>query len=78
MHLCFWCYICPSTFSSLLSLVVAERTSPYYTCSMGGLVVKELLYQAKLNNYDNFLNNTVGLVCISLLFFVIVWSVNRI
>ncbi|GJN30498.1 hypothetical protein PR202_gb18807 [Eleusine coracana subsp. coracana] len=30
--------------------------------SMGGLVVKQLLYQAKLNNYDNFLNNTVGLV----------------
>jgi protein SERAC1 len=45
---------------------------------MGGLVVKELLYQAKLNNYDNFLNNTVGLVCISLLCFVIVSSVNRI
>jgi len=44
----------------------------FHTCSMGGLVVKQLLYQAKLNNYDNFLNNTVGLVCICVLNFVII------
>ena len=35
-------------------------------------MVKQLLYQAKLNNYDNFLKNTVGLVCICVLNFVII------
>jgi hypothetical protein len=39
-------------------------------------VVKQLLYQAKLNNYDKFLNNTVGLVCIWIFQFVIVSTVN--
>lgn len=29
---------------------------------MGGLVVKQMLYQAKAENKDNFVNNTVGVV----------------
>ncbi|KAG2554250.1 uncharacterized protein LOC120647062 isoform X2 [Panicum virgatum] len=41
---------------------IGNRPVIFVTHSMGGLVVKQLLYQAKLNNYDNFLNNTVGLV----------------
>ncbi|CAN6296242.1 unnamed protein product [Urochloa humidicola] len=41
---------------------IGSRPVIFVTHSMGGLVVKQLLYQAKLNNYDNFLNNTVGLV----------------
>ncbi|CAN6290436.1 unnamed protein product [Urochloa humidicola] len=41
---------------------IGSRPVIFVTHSMGGLLVKQLLYQAKLNNYDNFLNNTVGLV----------------
>ncbi|GJN08858.1 hypothetical protein PR202_ga26818 [Eleusine coracana subsp. coracana] len=46
----------------LVSAGIGSRPVIFVTHSMGGLVVKQLLYQAKLNNYDNFLNNTVGLV----------------
>ncbi|TKV97806.1 hypothetical protein SEVIR_9G519100v4 [Setaria viridis] len=46
----------------LVAAGVGNRPVVFVTHSMGGLVVKQLLYQAKLNNYDNFLNNTVGLV----------------
>lgn len=34
------------------------------TCSMGGLVVKQMLYQAKEDNMDDFVNNTIGVVCV--------------
>lgn len=30
---------------------------------MGGLVVKQMLYQAKADNKDDFINNTIGVVC---------------
>lgn len=33
-------------------------------CSMGGLVVKQMLYQAKADNMDEFVNNTIGVVCV--------------
>ena len=32
-------------------------------CSMGGLVVKQMLYKAKTENIDNLVKNTVGVVC---------------
>jgi hypothetical protein len=31
---------------------------------MGGLVVKQMLFQAKLNNNNEFLHNTAGIVSI--------------
>lgn len=34
-------------------------------CSMGGLVVKQMLYQAKAESNDDLVNNTVGVVCFS-------------
>ncbi|XP_062210135.1 uncharacterized protein LOC133911760 isoform X2 [Phragmites australis] len=46
----------------LVAAGIGSRPVVFVTHSMGGLVVKQLLYQAKLNNYDKFLNNTVGLV----------------
>ncbi|ONL94352.1 alpha/beta-Hydrolases superfamily protein [Zea mays] len=48
----------------LVAAGIGSRPVIFVTHSMGGLVVKQLLYQAKLNNYDKFLNNTIGLVCI--------------
>ena len=39
-------------------------------------MVKQMLHQAKLNNYDNFLNNTIGLVCARCLFFGLYPSYN--
>ncbi|PIN25251.1 hypothetical protein CDL12_01987 [Handroanthus impetiginosus] len=37
---------------------------PFFLCIriMGGLVVKQMLYQAKAEKKDNFVNNTVGLI----------------
>lgn len=32
-------------------------------CSMGGLVVKQMLYEAKRENFNEFFNNTIGVVC---------------
>lgn len=32
-------------------------------CSMGGLVVKQMLYKAKTENVDNLVKNTIGVVC---------------
>ncbi|XP_062216625.1 uncharacterized protein LOC133916796 isoform X2 [Phragmites australis] len=46
----------------LVAAGIGSRPVVFVTHSMGGLVVKQLLYQAKLNNYDKFLSNTVGLV----------------
>lgn len=34
-----------------------------FVCSMGGLVVKQMLYKAKTENIDNLVKNTIGLVC---------------
>lgn len=31
---------------------------------MGGLVVKQMLYQAKNSNLTEFVKNTIGVVCI--------------
>uniref|UniRef100_A0A0D9VQF3 GPI inositol-deacylase n=1 Tax=Leersia perrieri TaxID=77586 RepID=A0A0D9VQF3_9ORYZ len=50
----------------LIAAGIGSRPVVFVTHSMGGLVVKQMLYQAKLNNYDKFLNNTSGLVCICL------------
>uniref|UniRef100_A0A0D9VQF1 GPI inositol-deacylase n=1 Tax=Leersia perrieri TaxID=77586 RepID=A0A0D9VQF1_9ORYZ len=46
----------------LIAAGIGSRPVVFVTHSMGGLVVKQMLYQAKLNNYDKFLNNTSGLV----------------
>lgn len=32
-------------------------------CSMGGLVVKQMLYKAQTENIDKLVKNTVGVVC---------------
>lgn len=34
-------------------------------CSMGGLVVKQILSKAKSENINNLVNNTKGIVCLS-------------
>ncbi|KAF7055521.1 hypothetical protein CFC21_063037 [Triticum aestivum] len=46
----------------LVAAGIGSRPVVFVTHSMGGLVVKQILHQAKLNNYDKFLNNTIGLV----------------
>lgn len=30
---------------------------------MGGLVVKQILYKAKEEGFDNLVNNSIGMVC---------------
>lgn len=34
-------------------------------CSMGGLVVKQILHTAKERNFDNLVNSTIGIVSIN-------------
>lgn len=34
--------------------------------SMGGLVVKQMLYQAKAEKKDDLVKNTIGVVCVLL------------
>lgn len=34
-----------------------------FVCSMGGLVVKQILYKAKEEGFDNLVKNTIGIVC---------------
>lgn len=43
----------------VIKLILFSRAS-----SMGGLVVKQMLFQAKLNNHNEFLHNTAGIVSI--------------
>ena len=35
----------------------------FFFCSMGGLVVKQMLDKAKTENVDNLVKNTIGVVC---------------
>ncbi|KAL6504382.1 hypothetical protein OROGR_026305 [Orobanche gracilis] len=46
----------------LVAAGIGDRPVVFITHSMGGLVVKQMLHQAKTENKDNFVNNTVGLV----------------
>ncbi|KAK6938715.1 hypothetical protein RJ641_032223 [Dillenia turbinata] len=46
----------------LVAAGIGDRPVVFVTHSMGGLVVKQILYQAKAENLDNFVNNTVGVV----------------
>ncbi|XP_072990041.1 uncharacterized protein [Typha latifolia] len=46
----------------LVAAGIGNRPVVFVTHSMGGLVVKQMLYQAKLNNLDKFLKNAVGVV----------------
>jgi hypothetical protein len=46
----------------LVAAGIGDRPVVFVTHSMGGLVVKQMLYQAKKQNIENFLKNTVGIV----------------
>ncbi|KAL3634225.1 hypothetical protein CASFOL_021279 [Castilleja foliolosa] len=46
----------------LVDAGIGDRPVVFVTHSMGGLVVKQMLHQAKRENKDNFVNNTVGIV----------------
>ncbi|KAL2894585.1 Protein SERAC1 [Bienertia sinuspersici] len=47
----------------LIAADIGSRPTVFVTHSMGGLVVKQLLHQAKAAKLDNLVNNTVGVVC---------------
>ncbi|EOY14539.1 Alpha/beta-Hydrolases superfamily protein isoform 4 [Theobroma cacao] len=49
----------------LVAAGIGNRPVVFVTHSMGGLVVKQILYKAKAENMDNLVNNTVGVVCCS-------------
>ncbi len=44
-------------------VVILFNVFTFAFCSMGGLVVKQMLHKAKAENIDNLVNNTVGVVC---------------
>ncbi|XP_022845151.1 uncharacterized protein LOC111368152 isoform X1 [Olea europaea var. sylvestris] len=46
----------------LVAAGIGDRPVVFVTHSMGGLVVKQMLYQAKAENKSNFISNTVGVV----------------
>ncbi|XP_047316374.1 uncharacterized protein LOC124920028 [Impatiens glandulifera] len=46
----------------LVDAGIGDRPVVFVTHSMGGLVVKQILYQAKVENKENIVNNTVGVI----------------
>ncbi|KZV19773.1 hypothetical protein F511_06304 [Dorcoceras hygrometricum] len=46
----------------LVAAGIGDRPVVFVTHSMGGLVVKQMLFQARTENKDNFVNNTIGIV----------------
>ncbi|KAE8653978.1 hypothetical protein F3Y22_tig00117056pilonHSYRG00609 [Hibiscus syriacus] len=46
----------------LVAAGIGSRPVVFVTHSLGGLVVKQMLYKAKTENMDNLVNNTVGVV----------------
>ncbi|KAG1334651.1 Protein SERAC1 [Cocos nucifera] len=46
----------------LIAAGIGNRPIVFVTHSMGGLVVKQMLFQAKINNLDKFMNNTIGVI----------------
>ncbi|XP_050208671.1 uncharacterized protein LOC126659101 isoform X2 [Mercurialis annua] len=46
----------------LVAAGIGNRPVVFVTHSMGGLVVKQMLYKAKAENINNLVNNTVGMV----------------
>ncbi|GKV04677.1 hypothetical protein SLEP1_g16802 [Rubroshorea leprosula] len=46
----------------LVAAGIGNRPVVFVTHSMGGLVVKQMLYKAKAENIDNLVNNTIGVV----------------
>ncbi|KAG6672177.1 hypothetical protein I3842_16G045300 [Carya illinoinensis] len=49
-------------FEKLVAAGIGNRPVVFVTHSMGGLVVKQMLYKAKAENVDNLVNNTIGVV----------------
>ncbi|KAG6624712.1 hypothetical protein CIPAW_16G046800 [Carya illinoinensis] len=49
-------------FEKLVASGIGNRSLVFVTPSMGGLVVKQMLYKAKAENVDNLVNNTIGVV----------------
>jgi len=48
---------------SLCVCIILFNVFTFAFCSMGGLVVKQMLHKAKAENIDNLVNNTAGVVC---------------
>ncbi|KAF7817516.1 Protein SERAC1 isoform A [Senna tora] len=46
----------------LVAAGIGNRPVIFVTHSMGGLVVKQILYKAKEESFDNLVNNTIGIV----------------
>ncbi|XP_059453972.1 uncharacterized protein LOC132184373 isoform X3 [Corylus avellana] len=46
----------------LVAAGIGNRPVVFVTHSLGGLVVKQMLYKAKAENIDNLVNNTIGVV----------------
>ncbi|KAM6546996.1 hypothetical protein CsatB_027732 [Cannabis sativa] len=46
----------------LVAAGIGDRPVVFVTHSMGGLVVKQMLYKAKTENFDNLVNNTIGVI----------------
>ncbi|PON46858.1 GPI inositol-deacylase PGAP1-like [Parasponia andersonii] len=46
----------------LVAAGIGDRPVVFVTHSMGGLVVKQMLYKAKTENFDNLVKNTIGVV----------------